>query len=73
MSDERLGPGTYLTEAEAKEFHKLFITSFLVFTLVAVIAHFLVWSWKPWLRTADIGDVATHAKMAMTAVSSLLA
>ncbi len=47
--DERMGPGTYLTPEEAKEFHKLFIMSFLGFTVVAIIAHFLVWSWRPWL------------------------
>jgi light-harvesting complex 1 beta chain len=51
MSDpeERLGPGTYLTPEEAKEFHKIFVRSFLMFTLVAVIAHVLVWNWRPWL------------------------
>lgn len=38
--DDRLGPGTYLTPEEAKEFHKIFITSFIIFTIVAVIAHF---------------------------------
>jgi light-harvesting complex 1 beta chain len=38
-----------LTEPEAKEFHKIFITSFIVFTVIAIIAHFLVWQWRPWL------------------------
>ncbi|MEN2787919.1 light-harvesting antenna LH1, beta subunit [Sphingomonas qilianensis] len=47
--DERMGPGTYLTQEEAKEFHKLFIMSFLIFTVVAIIAHVLVWNWRPWL------------------------
>ena len=37
-----------LTEAEAKEFHRFFVTGFLVFTAVAIVAHFLVWSWRPW-------------------------
>ena len=50
MSDpEKLGPGTYLTPEEAKEFHKLFVSSFLIFTLVAIVAHVLVWNWLPWL------------------------
>ena len=40
---------TGLTEAEAKEFHGIFITSFIVFTVVAIIAHFLAWQWRPWL------------------------
>ena len=47
--NERMGPGTYLTPEEAKEFHKVFITSFLIFTVVAIIAHVLVWNWRPWL------------------------
>jgi light-harvesting complex 1 beta chain len=47
--NERPGPGTYLTPDEAKEFHKLFISSFLLFTLVAIVAHVLVWNWRPWL------------------------
>ena len=28
-----------LSEPEAKEFHKIFVTSFLAFTAVAVVAH----------------------------------
>ncbi len=44
------GPSiTGLTEAEAKEFHGIFITSFIVFVVVAIIAHFLAWQWRPWL------------------------
>jgi light-harvesting complex 1 beta chain len=48
--DERFGPGTYLTPEEAKEFHKLFITSFALFTAVAIVAHILVWMWRPWIH-----------------------
>lgn len=53
MSDERLGPLSYLTEGEAKEFHKIFMSSFIIFTIVAIIAHFLVWQWRPWLPGPD--------------------
>lgn len=38
-----------LTEAEALEFHSLFIKSFLIFVVIAIIAHVLVWNWRPWL------------------------
>lgn len=38
-----------LTAAEAKEFHGIFLTSFIIFTVVAIIAHFLAWQWRPWL------------------------
>ena len=50
--DERISPSTYMTENEAKEFHKLFMMSFIIFTVVAIIAHFLVWQWRPWLGEA---------------------
>jgi len=40
---------TGLTEAEAKEFHGIFVTSFIVFTVIAIVAHFLAWQWRPWL------------------------
>jgi light-harvesting complex 1 beta chain len=38
-----------MTESEAKEFHSIFVTSFIAFTVIAIIAHFLVWQWRPWL------------------------
>lgn len=38
-----------LTQAEAQEFHKIFMSSFLIFTLIAVVAHVLVWMWRPWI------------------------
>ena len=38
-----------MTDMEAREFHSLFMTSFIVFTAVAVVAHILVWMWRPWL------------------------
>ena len=38
-----------LTEREAKEFHGIFVTSFVLFTLIAIVAHILVWMWRPWL------------------------
>lgn len=48
-SDDRFGPGAYLTPEEAKEFHKIFVSSFIGFTIIAIIAHVLVWMWRPWL------------------------
>jgi light-harvesting complex 1 beta chain len=48
MADEKRSLSG-LTENEAKEFHSLFVQSFVGFTVVAIIAHFLVWTWRPWL------------------------
>jgi len=48
--DERRGGSlSGLTEQEAKEFHSIFMTSFILFTVIAVVAHILVWMWRPWL------------------------
>ena len=53
--------GTYLTAAEAKEFHKLFVLSMGFFTFVAIIAHILVWEWRPWLgNTMPMKSAATQ-------------
>ena len=38
-----------LTESEAREFHSIFMTSFVIFTVIAIIAHILAWLWRPWL------------------------
>lgn len=45
---ERQGSLSGLTENEAKEFHGVFMMSFILFLVIAIIAHFLVWSWRPW-------------------------
>lgn len=47
--DADTGSLSGLTEAEAKEFHRIFMGSFIGFTVVAIIAHVLVWNWRPWL------------------------
>ncbi|SIR60800.1 Antenna complex alpha/beta subunit [Pseudacidovorax sp. RU35E] len=49
MAEERKGSLSGLTEGEAREFHGIFMSSFIGFTVVAVIAHVLVWMWRPWL------------------------
>jgi light-harvesting complex 1 beta chain len=47
--DDRTGSLSGLTESEAQEFHRIFMQSFIGFTLVAVVAHILAWIWRPWL------------------------
>ena len=63
-----------LTESEAKEFHKLFMTSFLIFTVIAIVAHFLAWQWRPWLP--GVKGYATSmldgAHQAVVAVATLI-
>ena len=47
--DKRSGSLTGLTETEAQEFHSIFVKSFMIFTGIAIVAHVLVWLWRPWL------------------------
>lgn len=73
MSESRGGSLSGLTDSEAREFHGIFITSFIVFTLVAIVAHFLAWQWRPWLPGVNgyamlIDDVKNMAA-AYTAVA----
>lgn len=49
IDDRRTGSLSGLNEQEAKEFHSIFMTSFILFTVVAIVAHILVWTWRPWL------------------------
>jgi light-harvesting complex 1 beta chain len=50
MADARRdGSLSGLSEAEAREFHALFMTSFIIFLVIAIIAHILAWQWRPWL------------------------
>ena len=55
MSDytARTGSTSGLTDSEAREFHSIFVTSFIVFTVIAIVAHILVWQWRPWLPGPD--------------------
>jgi light-harvesting complex 1 beta chain len=40
---------TGFTEEEAREFHGGYMRGFAVFMAVAVVAHWLAYSWKPWI------------------------
>ena len=51
------------TEAEAREFHGLYVQGFIGFTAIALVAHLLVYMWRPWpapmQKAAElIGDAA---------------
>jgi light-harvesting complex 1 beta chain len=49
MAEGKGGSMSGLTPEEAQEFHGIFVVSFIAFTVVAIIAHFLAWQWRPWL------------------------
>lgn len=68
MAEERSSPSG-LSETEAKEFHGIFVTSFVIFTAIAVVAHVLAWMWRPWLPSVNgYGMLDT----AQTVVQSML-
>ncbi|GJG86866.1 hypothetical protein tb265_20470 [Gemmatimonadetes bacterium T265] len=45
-------PTSGLNEDEARGFNSVFFASFVGFTVIAAIAHFLVWQWRPWIPGA---------------------
>ena len=61
-----------LTDSEAREFHSIFVTSFIAFTAIAIVAHFLVWQWRPWLPGPN-GYTTGMLMDGITAIKSLLA
>ena len=48
MADSNGSWKTGLTDAEAKELHEVYMSGLFLFTAVAVVAHVLVWLWRPW-------------------------
>ncbi len=51
MASDKVGPQG-ITEEEAKEFHSLYMQYATLYALVAVVAHILVWMWRPWFGAA---------------------
>jgi len=68
--DGRLGVRNYMSDAEAKSFHRAFMTSTFAFVVIAAVAHVLVWNWRPW-GVAAPAPVAAHA-MNMVAPATVL-
>ena len=73
MSDERSSLSG-LSADEAKNFHSLFMTGFIVFTVIAIIAHFLVWQWRPWFPGPEgYAAVTDGVKVAVAHLTSFVA
>lgn len=69
MAGETSSPSG-LSEAEAKEFHAIFVTSFIIFTGIAIVAHILAWMWRPWLPgAAGYGMLDSIQQAAQTMLS----
>ncbi|MEL6447480.1 MAG: light-harvesting antenna LH1, beta subunit [Pseudomonadota bacterium] len=61
-----------LTQNGAKEFHRLFMLSTFGYVIVAIIAHFLVWQWRPWFPGPDGYAAVSGAMDTMVAVTTML-
>jgi light-harvesting complex 1 beta chain len=73
MAAENRGSMSGMTEQEAKEFHGIFMTSFILFTVIAIIAHFLVWQWRPWLPGPEgYSSLLDGAKFAANYLTSIV-
>ncbi|MBC8069535.1 MAG: light-harvesting protein [Deltaproteobacteria bacterium] len=48
MINDEVSPSG-MTDKQAQEFHKFFITGFIGFTAIAIGAHVLAWLWRPWI------------------------
>jgi light-harvesting complex 1 beta chain len=59
-----------LSEPEAQEFHRIFMSSFIGFTIVAVIAHILAWMWRPWLP--PVSGYTTSMSDGVTTVAQII-
>jgi light-harvesting complex 1 beta chain len=50
MADNNSWSG--VSDQEAQEFHSFYLQGTFLFVAVAVVAHILVWMWRPWIPPA---------------------
>lgn len=53
MSSPNIVSLSGMSEGEAQEFHKYYLQGMWIFVAIAVVAHFLVWLWRPWIPGPD--------------------
>jgi light-harvesting complex 1 beta chain len=76
MQDDRPRSLSGLSEEEARGFHKMFMSSFAIFTVIAIIAHILVWNWRPWIpgvggyQTSDAQPAAAAPALAANSTTA---
>lgn len=66
MSDRESMSG--LTPDEAREFHDFYMKGLVLFTAVAIAAHFLVWIWRPWFHA----DMASASDLLQNSAATLM-
>ncbi|MEO1328387.1 MAG: light-harvesting antenna LH1, beta subunit [Pseudomonadota bacterium] len=64
---------TGLTDAEAKELHEVYMSGLVLFAIIAVVAHLLVWFWRPWIPGpngyAEVEGATQIAQSLLTLIS----
>ncbi len=63
---------TGLTVPEAREFNRIFVMSFIIFTCIAIVAHILAWLWRPWggnYQHSMLDGLTTFGSHALTALT----
>lgn len=68
MADSMSG----LSEQEAQEFHQYYMKGFVLFTAVAVVAHILVWIWRPWLQGDGVASISSGVQTAANTLTTLI-
>ena len=64
---------TGMSEGEAQEFHKYYIQGMMIFVAIAVVAHILVWMWRPWIPGPDGYAALDGINQAVTSLLPMLA
>lgn len=65
------GSMTGLSAKEAQEFHRWFMMSTIVYVVIAIIAHFLVWQWRPWFPGVE-GYMSSLTESVVPAAKAVL-
>jgi light-harvesting complex 1 beta chain len=68
MADNNSWSG--VSDQEAQEFHSFYLQGTFLFVAVAVVAHILVWLWRPWIPPAG-GYKAAFLDGATTVLSAV--
>lgn len=67
------GSWSGLSDQEAQEFHAYYLQGLFLFVAIAVVAHLLVWFWRPWIPGpkgyALLDSVTTAAHSVLTMIS----
>lgn len=70
MSDRESMSG--LTPDEAREFHDFYMKGLVLFTAVAIVAHFMVWIWRPWLSSENMASASDLLQNSTTTLMTLI-